>query len=321
VSTSASPNRQRPFVPTDLALVAALGLWVAVAAAWGFDLGAGQMALGLAAVLFAPGYAAVGVLFPAGKESGDAPGSRGVTAPERLVLAVGVSVGLVPLFALVLDFSLWPIDAPLLVGVTGVATAGLAAAAVVRRARLSPSERFDPSLFGFARSLPVRAARLRARSPLALVLLVGLCLAAGGIGFAALDAERGERFTAFYLLSEDPETGDEVAGGFPDELGPEEPVTVGISNEEGERVAYTVVVVLESVDESGDVDERETLDQFVSVLEDGETVHESHTVSPELTGEELRVAYLLYTGPAPETPDTDNAYRYVHVWTDVPETQ
>lgn len=40
-------------------------------------------------------------------------------------------------------------------------------------------------------------------------------------------------------------------------------------------------------------------------------------VSDELTGDDLRLVFLLYDGPVPDTPTRENAYRSVHLWVDV----
>jgi uncharacterized membrane protein len=43
-----------------------------------------------------------------------------------------------------------------------------------------------------------------------------------------------------------------------------------------------------------------------------------------MTGEELRLTFLLYRGAAsevPASPDPDGAYRSVHLWIDVTETE
>jgi hypothetical protein len=36
-----------------------------------------------------------------------------------------------------------------------------------------------------------------------------------------------------------------------------------------------------------------------------------------MTGERLRLTYLLYRGAPPQTPTTDNAYRELHLWVNV----
>jgi uncharacterized membrane protein len=40
-------------------------------------------------------------------------------------------------------------------------------------------------------------------------------------------------------------------------------------------------------------------------------------VTPTLTGQRLRLAYLLYRGSPPPDPTVENAYREVHLWINV----
>jgi uncharacterized membrane protein len=43
-------------------------------------------------------------------------------------------------------------------------------------------------------------------------------------------------------------------------------------------------------------------------------------VTPELTGDRMRLTYMLYRGAPPATPTTDNAYRELHLWVNVSST-
>lgn len=333
MSAQSRPRRLLRFVPVDLLLIAALGGWTATAT---LELGepAIRTAVGLLGVLFAPGYALSAALFPRERAGGftgldgriDDAGT--VTVVERLVLAVGLSVCLVPLLGIGLSYAPTGVRPAALLAVVGYATVTLVSIAVARRAMVAPENRFNPrfvvSLVAAANRLGTRAARgptIRAESVLSALVIVGLIAAASGIGVAVIGAGEGERFTEFYLVTEDPETGEYVAGGYPEEIGPgaSETVHVGITNREGERTDYTVVVLLQRLDEGG-VAEQRTLDSFTATLAPGETRREPHRISPELTGEELRVTYLLYVGSSPpdERPGADNAYRSVHIWIDVP---
>lgn len=322
-------TRQSRFFPGDLVLVALLGLWT-IAIAWEATVQTGRMALGLVAVLFVPGYALVAALFPRSKSSAgifdwieNSPdsGEGTVTVVERLVLAVGLSVCVVPLIGMGIHYSPWEIRSSVFLGAIGATTVILAIVATVRRLRVPAKERFDPRIVGAIFDGVGRIPAVWARSSLTLVLIVGLVVAAGGIGFAVVDTERGERFTEFYITTEDPETGEAVAGEYPEEIvqGDSGSVQLGITNNEREPMDYTVVVVLQSAEEDGEMRTVETLDRFTVTVPDGETFEETHTIRPEETGEDLRVTYLLYTGSPPEdaTLGIDNAYRHVHFWIDV----
>jgi uncharacterized membrane protein len=95
---------------------------------------------------------------------------------------------------------------------------------------------------------------------------------------------------------------------------------VGIENHEYESVEYTVVVQLQDVavgDESIRVLEREELRRFETTLAHNETWRQRHGIAPTLTGERLRLTYLLYRGAAPGTPTAANAYQQLHLWVNV----
>jgi uncharacterized membrane protein len=50
---------------------------------------------------------------------------------------------------------------------------------------------------------------------------------------------------------------------------------------------------------------------------DNRTVTRNHSIAPTLTGQRLRLAYLLYRGQPPADPTVENAYREVHLWVNV----
>lgn len=294
----------------------------------------GQGVLGVVTILFVPGYAFVALLFPSAnrgngflERSKDDIERESISVVERLVLAVGLSVCLVPLVGLGLGYTPGGIQSNMLLRVIGILTVVLAVAAAVRRLRLPPDGRFDPRSIGDGLGGLIRNEAGRSISTLNVLLIVGLLVAASGIGFAAISTDRGEQFTEFYILTEDPETGELVAGGYPDEVGGEPTsVHVGVTNHEGETKDYTVVVLLQwfEGDEERSVQRQRTLDTFSMTVQPGETrteAHEINTTDPsvltsDVTESDLRVTYLLYTDSPPpeERLATDTAYRHTHFW-------
>jgi len=73
-------------------------------------------------VLFIPGYVATEALFP----------GRGLDLIERMALSVGLSLALVPLVGLLLNFTPWGITLNAIVSSLGILTAGLIAVAFAR---------------------------------------------------------------------------------------------------------------------------------------------------------------------------------------------
>jgi hypothetical protein len=84
--------------------------------------------LGSVFVLFIPGYVAVEALFPEGRE---------LDSIERFALSVGLSLALVPLVGLLLNYTPWGIRlTPIVISLT-ILTVGLAMVALFRRYRMS----------------------------------------------------------------------------------------------------------------------------------------------------------------------------------------
>jgi len=121
-------------LPLYLSLTAFLAtLLVVYALPASFPLVVFRWVLGSVFVLFIPGYVAVEALFPKGRE---------LDGIERLALSVGLSLALVPLVGLLLNYTPWGIRLdPIMVSLT-ILTIGLALVAFARRFRLSV-ERFE----------------------------------------------------------------------------------------------------------------------------------------------------------------------------------
>lgn len=325
-------------LPVDLIAIGSLGLATIVVSLEGIELSFPLIALGMVAILFAPGYALITALFP-NEGSGSAFGGSGrttlygsdsdprrgtVTMPERLLLSVGLGVGLVPLLGIGLEFAIGEVDPSLFVRVVGGMTLILTVVAAFRRFMLSPEDRFNPAIGGTVVNLLGTGGRDWDGSVLTLLIIVGLVVAGSGIGFAVATADREEQFTEFYLVTEDEATGDTVASGYPTEIqqGETASLEVGITNQEGERMDYTVVVLLQSFDEDGEIQVVQRLGSFEVTVRPGETVERSHTIRPGLSGQGLRLTYLLYVGDPPENAglETDSAYRHVHIWIDVSQS-
>lgn len=287
-----------------------------------------RIAVGLPFVLFAPGYALVSVLFP-NRSSADRNGivgidrdDPGVTVVERLVLSIGLSAAVVPLVGVVLTYAPGGTSRASVLGSLSALVIALSIAAAVRRLGASPESRFRPRI---GRPLvggwkAVRATDTRSEYVLNVLLVVGLLVAASGVVYAVAAPDDGETYTEFYVLTEDNETGDLVADGYPTEL-PEdgsETLYVGITNEEAEPVTYTVVVELQRVESRGGdpvVAERTELHRFRPTVAPSETWTREHDVASTIDGDRLRLAYYLYVDDPPSSPDSDTAYRHLHVWT------
>lgn len=311
-------------VPADLLVVGlavALGIIATLPGVEGTPFGAVVRA---AFVGFVPGYALVAVLFPArgpDHTSTDRTRSRRIghiTRFERAVLSVGVSCGLLAAVAGGLYVASVAGTAATAVRILAVVTAAFAAVAAVRRLALPPSKRFGRSTMAWVDALtPLQSVGRDLFSTVAVGFVVLFVLSSA---VYAMVPVQNDGYTELYLLHE--ENGEAVSEDYPSELavGQDQPLIVGIGNDEGSETTYTVVVQLQEVDsgEAGPTVQSATeLDRFEVTLDDGETTERERVVTPDRSGENLRLTYLLYVGEPPESPDEENAYRSAYVWVDV----
>nr|WP_277552416.1 DUF1616 domain-containing protein [Halobaculum sp. YSMS11] len=322
-------------LPADLAVVI-----VAVLATAGsvFIPGVNQTPLrvvfGLAFVLFVPGYALISALFP---EAGELPeedadtdsGERapaGIDGIERVALSFGTSIAIVPLIGLVLNFTPFGIRlAPIVISVGGITLLFVAVAAQRRRA-LPASEQFQVPYETWLADARVELLEPDTRTDAALnvLLAVSVIIAVSAVGYAVAVPQQGESFTEFYLLTEG-DDGELVADDYPTEYtrGETGSLVVGVTNQEHESAQYTVLVQLQRVEvanNSTTVLEESRLNRWQVQLAHNETWRLQHSVTPEMSGDRLRLAYLLYKGSPPAEPTVDNAYRELHLWINVSDS-
>lgn len=293
--------------PVDLAAVAALTVATVVLELSPLDGTPLSPLVGFPFLLVTPGYALVSALFPS---------TDGVSGVDRLAFSIGTSVTIVAAVSVALNFSPWPIGLrPIVLSIGGV-TLGLTALAVVRRRSLPPARRYSVPYRKWTRAAgSIDIAGSRRNLALNAVLALAVLIAASGLVYALTAPDRGKPHTEMYLLSEN-ESGDLVAGDYPQEFAREEAGTLylGIANQERETVEYTVVAELqrtEPADGGVRVVERERLNEFEVTLSDGETWRSQRTVRPTMTGDDLRLTYMLYRGEPPAEPTRENAYRTV----------
>ena len=247
-----------------------------------------RIALGLLLVLFFPGYVLLATLFPR-RESLD-----GI---ERVALSLGLSLALVPLLGLVLNFTPWGIRLTPIVTVLSLWTAAFAALAWGQRRRVAPEERFE------VRWQPVAAWARKPRRPLEVML--GLFLVAAVMAVAGVIAWRiqrptlGESFTEFYILGEEWQLQD-----YPTllQVGQSQEYNVGIVNHEGETATYTIRSFLGGI-HSGSAGPL--------TLKDGDKWEGQISVTPASAGEQQKLELRLYRDTGSE------AYRSVHLFVDV----
>jgi uncharacterized membrane protein len=290
--------REKPY---DLLAVVVLGLtlipFVAIEAT-----GPVRIVLGLFFVLFLPGYALIAALFP---------GSKDIDWIERVALSLGLSIAVVPLLGLLLNYTPWGIRLESIITTVLMFTVGMCAVAYYRRMRLPVEERLSIAL-----NIPPSA--WKEYAPLDKALTIGLVasviLAAGVFAYVMIVPREGEKFTEFYILDKNG-----TAANYPTRLNASEQGTViiGIVNHEFSTINYTVNVVLTTVlyvynTSSGRNDTVEianvTLDSQSAVLGSGLTWEQPFNFSIVQPGN-YKLRFLLFTDPQHTEP-----YRSLHLW-------
>lgn len=279
----------------------------------------------LAFVLFAPGYAVLAVLFPTHEPDGES----GLTGTERLTFSFVLSIVIVPLIGYGLNFTAWGVRRePVLVSVIVFTSIGVALGLYRRQATRPRSihpyrPRASNPFRRWARGVYVGlfGSKTNAGHLLSIVLVLSVVLALGSVAYAVTTPQNEETYTEFSLLTEN-ETGELVADGYPEQLadGESVPLVVGIENRELEPTPYTVVVLDQRM-ENGEMTAEREQQRFRTTLDDGETWQQDHEMTPTLTGEQVRVTYLLYDGDPPDSPSVDNADDSLHIWVSVSSSE
>ena len=312
-------------LPADLAIVLVLTL-LAIGAAMAPVVRSSPIRLvfGFILLFFIPGYVLTAVLFPRSAESVN-PGAEGFLGPvdrdftrlERATLSVGLSIAVVALLALAIDASPFSLSLTPLLLVLGGFTALGTVIAIQRRLQLPPENRFRLDLrSGWQRS---RAGLngIRSDKIVNTFLILSILLASASIAYAATTPRDNEKYTRFSLLSENTE-GKLVADNYSNDAGTGGmgEVAVGIENHEHERVNYSVLVILQSIeirDDSVAVISSRKIARYNIFLSHNGAEQNKVDIPPIGRDEKYRLQFLLYRGGIPDDPSTDNAYRHTHL--------
>lgn len=248
-----------------------------------------RIVLGLPFLLFFPGYTLIAALFPRRTQIGSI---------ERVALGFGLSIAVVPLIGLILNYTPWGIRLyPILISVTIFILAS-SLIAWYRRHRLAKGERFTVPL---NLSLPPWKGQGFADKAVSVILIVAILGAIGSLGYVIAAPKVGERFTEFYI-----EGLEGKAENYPKELavGEEGKVIVGIANREHETVSYRVEVAIDGA----------RYDEIGPVMLHHEDRWEREVVFvPARLGDNQKVEFLLYK------QEQNEAYQRIHLWVNVRE--
>src|SRR6266480_107474 len=165
--------------------------------------------LGVLLVLFAPGYLVASALFPRKGE---------LSWTERIALSLALSIAIIPLLILLLNFTPFGIGLRPIASTIGVFTTVAGSLAYLRRTRLPLQERLSAPVEASLRFWDDYDVRDKL---LTVALAFAIMLAAGSLAYFALAPRPSEASTEFYILSS---TGN--ASGYPTSLNISQTTTV-----------------------------------------------------------------------------------------------
>jgi uncharacterized membrane protein len=247
-----------------------------------FTTGLLRIVLGVLFVLFFPGYALLSAIFPR-------QGSLG--GIERIALSFGLSIAVVPLIGLIMNYTPWGISFYPIVISVALFIVIASAVAWYRLWALPPKKRFSVAI---GISLPRWGKMGGGDRVLYACLGLAVVVAIGTLGYVIAVPQQGERFTEFYILSAEGKAED-----YPGQAVVGEPVelTVGIVNHEYQALSYRIAVAIDGVENkeitTGELAHQEKWERVVSFV-------------PQSSGEGQRVEFWLYrnaeTEPCFEEP-------------------
>lgn len=194
-----------------------------------------RIPLGLVMVLFVPGYTLIAALFP---RMGDLEGI------ERTALSFGLSIAVVPLIGLGLNYTPWGIRLTPVVVSLVIFTIAMAAAAYWRRMNLPREERFSIQFsenIGSLKREILADEKGRLDRALTLILILAIITSIAALVYVIVTPKQGEKFTEFYILGPGGKAYD-----YPTtvQAGNNSTLIVGVVNHEYMPVNYTMQISL-----------------------------------------------------------------------------
>lgn len=243
--------------------------------------------LGIPMVLFIPGYVLIAALFTKKND---------LESVERIALSFGLSIAVVPLLGLMLNFTYGIRLIPILFSLIIYAIV-LIFIASYRRGKLPEDERFSISFSKTYRNIVEESKpKNRTDAILTIVLIITAVIAIGMIYYVITTPKIGERFTEFYVLDSSGK-----ADNYSTELKIDQPFTylVGVSDHEYGVVNYTIQMSL---------DNNVLTDQQLTIGHN-QTWERNITIIPNKKGTDMKLEFWLF-----KENNFTEPYRELHLW-------
>jgi len=265
-------------------------------------------------LLFIPGYSLIAAVFP---RKGD------IDLTERISLSIGLSIAIVTLIGLGLNYTSWGIRLESVVISLTIFTLGMIILAHYRRGLFQPDERFGyrfPPIGEIISGITAGSGNNGIDRSLSILLVFSVTIALVITAFVIVAPQNGERFSEFFILSKNLTTAD-----YPEQIipGNDYPLYIGVGNQEDRNQNYTIETWLlltkfdKTTNSSSIISMNLGSRQSVS-LANNETKLIPYTLNVKKTGYD-RVEFLLFNETLPGNEVTGSnrinaSYRDLHIW-------
>ncbi|MGD0951589.1 MAG: DUF1616 domain-containing protein [Methanotrichaceae archaeon] len=291
-------DETKKILPGDLLIAISLSiLMLFFTLVPGLDTLPARIPLGLVMVLFLPGYALIAALFPRKDD---------LDGIERTALSFGLSIAVVPLIGLGLNYTPWGIRLTPVVISLSVFTVVMAAAAHLRRLNLPLDDRFSvqfkKGLNSFRKEITADETSRLDRA-LTVILIITIIISISALIYVIVTPKQGEKFTEFYILGPGGKAYD-----YPTNVtvGNKSIVIVGVVNHEYAEVNYTMRLRLNN----------STILSQELTLQNNQTWEKPERYALEKPGDNQKLEFLLYKERNFTAP-----YRDLHLWVNVSDSR
>jgi uncharacterized membrane protein len=255
-----------------------------------FTAGPIRIVFGIFFVLVFPGYTFLAALFPR---------KNGLDSLMRLGLTLGISLALVIILLLILNFTPWGIRLNSSLIALGSFTCVTAGIAWLQRRRQPREERLFTGInLNFKYYLQTFQQQNTKDRVLNILLVLAVIGVIGTVAYVLIRNKNGEKFTQFYILNLQGK-----ADNYPHDLiaGQQGMVLLDIINEQNMVTTYKLEILIngEQVNEIDSI-----------VLNQGEKWEQPVTFTPVKTGENQEVQFELFK-------QGDTVFQELHLWIDV----
>lgn len=244
--------------------------------------------LGIPMVLFIPGYVLIAALFPKKDD---------LETIERIALSFGLSIAVVPLIGLGLNYTPFGIRLiPILVSICIYAII-LIYIAIYRRRKLPEDDQFSVPFHNVYHIVNKEInTQNRTDKILTIVLIFSIMFAMGMIYYVITTPKIGEKFTEFYILGPSGK-----ADNYSTELklGSSANLLTGVVNHEYSPVNYTIQIMLN----------KDILSSEKLMLNNNDIWEKNMTFIPDKAGNDMKLELLLF-----KEDNFTSPYRELHLW-------